>query len=310
MTINLSVGHLRAVVALADHGTFTAAAETLGIAQSSLSRAIGEAERRLRTPLFQRTTRRVDVTGDGSAVVGVARRILAVFDAGIEHMQGYLDGTRGSLRIAALPSLAATLAPSVVHALRAELPHLEVTIDDRLSEGIDEGLQTGAADFALTAYHDHIDPRHDVVDLATDTFVAAVPPSHPLASAPSTSWAALDGEPLVVFSGATSIRRIVDRALHDHEVSPSGVVEAQNVGSVAGLVDGGLGIAAVPGFVLPLLTFADLRYIPLLPEVHRRIVLVRDHRRPLSPAAATAIGLLAAGQFTRPSLPRVTWAST
>lgn len=310
MTINLGLLHLRALVALADEGTFTAAAASLGIAQSSLSRSVAEAERRLRVPLFVRTTRRVAPTPDGAAIVGVARSVVADFDAGLAHVEGYLSGTRGSLRIATLPSLAATLLPPFVLALRSAHPGVSITVEDRLSEGVLNSLGDGTVDLAVTALGPRRPRQSELIPVAQDDFFLAVPEGHALAERPDITWSDLDGRSLVGFSGSTSIRLLVDEALHAHDVTPAGMIEAQNVGSVAGLVAGGLGVAAVPGFVLPLLEFARLRYLPLVPRVSRRIVLLRDARRPITPAVRTWVGMVTGPGAPRPELRGVTWAPT
>lgn len=308
MAINLGIGHLRALVALADEGTFTAAADSLGLAQSSLSRSVSEAERRLRVPLFVRTTRHVAPTTDGEAVVAIARSVVQDFDTGLAHVQGYLTGTRGSLRIATLPSLAATLLPPFVMTLRNAHPDVAVTVEDRLSEGVLQGVRNGAVDLAITA-RGPAQPRHsEVLPLATDDFFLAVPPEDALAERTEMPWAELTDRPLVGFAGSTSIRQLVDQALGQHDVVPGSLIEAQNVGSVAGLVAGGLGVAAVPGFVLPLLEFAHLRYVPLVPTVSRSIVMLRDARRPVTPAVRTWLGLLTGPDAPRPRLRGVHWA--
>lgn len=307
MTINLGMTHLRAVVALADHGTFTAAAASVGVAQSSLSRTVQEAEHRLRVPLFTRTTRRVALTQDGVAVVHVARGLVVDFDAGLGHVEGYLAGTRGALRVATLPSLAATLLPPFLLALRDQHPHVQITVDDGLSESVQESLATGVADLAVTALPGGAPAGVSVTPLATDDFFAAMPSDHPLADSDELHWGQLTGLPLVSFSSASSIRTVVDSALAAHQVVASQVVQAHNVGSVAGLVAGKLGIAAIPGFVLPLLEFARLRYVPLRPRVSRRIVLLRTRDRPLSPAVTAWTDLLTNRATPRPHLPGVTW---
>lgn len=310
MAINLGVGHLRAVVALAEVGTFTAAADRLGVAQSSLSRAVAEAERRLQVPLFTRTTRRVALTPDGEAVVSIARTVLAEFDAGLAHVEGFLRGERGTLRIAALPSLAAALLPPFVWAMREAHPEVRISVDDRLSAGVQAALRAGEVDVAVTARAaaGAGEPTLECVPLARDEFVLAMPSGHAWSHRADIPWPDLDGVDLVSFSDQSSIAVLVDDTLRTHRVRPGGQVEAVNVGSVAGLVAGGLGVAPVPGFVLPLLEFAGLTFVPLTPRVSREIVLARDPRRPLTQVARAWVELLTGPDAPRPALRGVRWA--
>lgn len=281
--MNLGIHHLRAIVAVAETRNFTLAAARLRVAQSSLSRTVLEAERRLRTPLFQRSTRRVLLTPDGEAIVAVARGVIEHVDTGLEHIQGYLAGTRGSITIATLPSLAATLLPSVIRRYQELYPDVVLHVEDNLSDQVVDHLQTGRADLALTT-----DPgdRDDYVvrPIAEDSFFLAVHPEHRYAAAEAVAWTDLQAEPLIAFGPATSIQRTVSHVLRSVGASPATIVRAQNVAAVAGLVASGLGVAPVPGFVLPLMQFAGLHFIPLTPERSRTITLVHHRDRPLSPA--------------------------
>lgn len=283
MAINLGVHHLRAIVAVAEARSFTLAAEYLGVAQSSLSRTILEAERRLRTPMFERSTRRVALTTDGEAIVAVARRVIQHVDAGLQHIQGYLAGTRGNITIATLPSLAATLLPPVIRQYQKLYPDVTLHIEDSLSDQVAEQLQTGRADLALTT---DLPSKHDYVlhPVAEDSFFLAVHTEHRYANAQAVAWTDLQHEPLIAFGPASSVRRTVDQALRDFQFSPTAIIQAQNVAAVAGLVAADLGVAPVPGFVLPLMQFAALRFIPLTPERSRTITLIHHRDRPLSPA--------------------------
>lgn len=305
MPINLSLHHLRAIVALADHGTFTAAAAALDVAQSSLSRSIQESERRLRTPLFLRTTRRVTLTSDGAAIVDVARRLVADVDTGLEHMAGYLAGTRGSLRIATLPSLAATLLPPFLLALRSDHPTVHIHVADSLNEQVWAAVGSGRADLAITALSGPVPQGCESRPLAEDDFFVALPGTHPWADEPELEWSQLAGAPVVSFSPASSIQPLVQQALEVHGAVPGEEVAAQNIGAVGGMVAGGLGLGIVPGFVLPLLQFAGLTFVALRPRISRKIVLLRSLDRPLTPVARAWVDIVTGPQ--RPQLRGVRW---
>ncbi|KNC13456.1 hypothetical protein AC792_15705 [Arthrobacter sp. RIT-PI-e] len=308
MSINLGLHHLRALVAVADHRSFTLAATQLGVGQSSLSRTVLEAERRLRTPLFQRSTRHVVLTTDGAAVVAVARSVIEQMDAGLEHIQGYLSGVRGSITIATLPSLAATVLPPVIRRYQELHPDVVLHVEDNLSDQVSEDLRLGRADLALTAdpveNADHV--RHPV---ATDRFFLAMRPDHRYAARKHVGWTDLESEPLIAFGAASSIQHTVGRALQDAGVAPATLVQAQNVAAVAGLTAAGLGVTPVPGFVLPLMRFADLVFVPLVPEYVRAITMIHHRHRPLSPAVRQWVELVDQHLAAEPqALPGVRWA--
>lgn len=322
--MNLGVHHLRAIVAVAHHRSFTLAAAELGVAQSSLSRTVLEVERRLRTPLFQRSTRRVLLTSDGEAVVTVARGVIEHVDTGLAHIEGYLAGTRGSITIATLPSLAATLLPPMIRVYQRLHPDVAVHVEDNLSDQVTEHLRSGRADLALTTHPGDGRSGGDAGGgsgggpgggaeyvarpIASDSFFLAVHPDHRYAGAETVEWSDLQSEPLIAFGPASSVHKAVTAALDDAAVSPATIVRAQNVAAVAGLAASGLGVAPVPGFVLPLMRFAGLAFVPLVPERSRSITLVRHRDRPLSPAVSAWMDVVDRHLGSGPEgLPGVRW---
>lgn len=303
MSIDLGIGHLRALVAVADAGSFTAAAARLHLAQSSLSRTVAEAERRLRVRLFERTTRRVEVTLEGREVVELARHMLTELDTGLRHLHGFLEGSRGSLTVAALPAMAAVLLPGLLSAYRAEHPQVQVQVQDLLAEEVLHRVRDGLVDLAVTACPA---TSHELVvqPVAIDRFYCVVPSGHRLADRASARWSDLQGEPFVSFHAtSTSVRATVDRVLAEAGVDVGPVVEARTVGAVAGLTAAGLGVSVVPALVLPMIEFAGLRHLPLEPEVHRRICIVRHARRPLTPAARGFLDTVTAAAARGGALP-------
>lgn len=222
MRTDLTLQQLRVVVAVHDAGSFTAAAHRLLVAQSSLSRTVAEVERRLGTPLFERTTRRLEPTPAGREIVAAARRAVDAVEAELRHVEGYLAGRTGRVRIATLPSLAAILLPGVVSAFRAEHPHVELSIEDALSDEVLERVRGGVVDLAVTVISAAPDPLADlaVTPAATDRFCCVVPPAHRFAGRATMSWGELAGEAFIAFDRTTSIRQHVDSALAAAGVTP------------------------------------------------------------------------------------------
>ncbi|MFP5069989.1 LysR family transcriptional regulator [Pseudonocardia nantongensis] len=307
--MDLTLPQLRAVVAVHDAGGFTAAAEALHVAQPSLSRAVADVERRLGSRLFERTTRRLEPTPAGHAVVAAARRALDAVAAELRHVEGFLDGRDGAVRIATLPSLAAILLPGVVSAFRRERPGVRPEMSDALADEVLERVRSGRADLAVTVL-----PEEEELDggpgdlvvapIASDRFCVLVPPGHRFARRDRLDWAELAGESFVDFDPTTSIRQHVDRALAVSGARPVRGLAARNIAAVAGLVAAGLGATTVPGLVVPLTGFANLVAVPLdEPVLRRRIALVLPRGRHPAPAATAFAALLTGTGRDRPALP-------
>ncbi|MCX2728909.1 LysR family transcriptional regulator [Saccharopolyspora sp. NFXS83] len=297
--MDLTLQQLRSILAVHEEGGFTAAAERLHLAQSSLSRTVLDVERKLGITLFERTTRRLTTTPEGVEFCAIARRVTDSFDAGMRHFDGFLTGSSGRVRVATLPSLAAILLPPVISAHRAAHPGIGMSIEDALSGEVLRRVRSGDVDLAVTVLLDDAGDDLEAHPLATDRFCCVFPPAHRFADRDSLRWDDLDGEPYIAFDAASSIRAHTDRATAAARVHPELVVAVRNIAAVAGLVAAGLGVSVVPGLVLPLVGFAGLEHRPLRePEVHRRIAVVRDPARPLTAAAADFRAALLAAHRT------------
>ncbi|OYO06908.1 LysR family transcriptional regulator [Enemella evansiae] len=309
MSIDLDLRQLRALVAVADAGGFTAAAERLRIAQSSLSRTVAEVERRLGRPVFERTTRSVVVTATGEQVLAIARECVSGHERAMRQLDGLLAGSSGRVALAALPSIAAGLLPPAIARFRAERPGVELLVQDGLAAEVEELIRRAEVDLAFSVAAP-TGESFRVRRIARDRFCCVFPADHRYAAADGElAWAELAGEDFVRFTTASSIRRHVDRILGDQQLDLGEQAEARNVGAVAGLVAAGMGVSVVPGLVLPMMAFAGLRHRPLTaPEAYRGIQLLQLRDRVPAPAAAALIDLLDAMAGTgSPLPPAVEW---
>lgn len=311
----ITVDHMRTVICIADQGGFTAAADTLGQSQSSLSRIVALVERTVGTRLFDRTTRKVVLTDTGEEFVRTARLIVGTYDRSVNNFVSYLNGPNGNLRIATLPSLAATLLPPFIHRFHHAFPHATIDLLDLKAADILGLCKEGSVDLAVTAEDAelfHPLPDHfRFTPVAEDEFVCILPSSHPLAAQESVSWTDLAGQPFVSFTGASSVRRMTDRILGGAGIVPSRTVSAGTISAVAGLCAAGLGISAVPGFVVPMTRVAGVTIRPLVPldtsvPVTRRVGILRDSTRPRTPEVTEFLALLLSSTAGENRLPEFT----
>ena len=149
--MNFDLGDLRAFAAVADLGSFKAAAEALHLSQPAFSALIQGVEQSLGAKLFERSTRSVVLTPEGALFEASARRVLADFDGMVDDFRAHAERRRGRVAVAALPSLAATVVPAVFARLAVEHPGLRLDLLDTLSGASFDLVRAGEADFALTA---------------------------------------------------------------------------------------------------------------------------------------------------------------
>ena len=260
---------------------------------------MAQVERLYGVRLFERTTRQLELTNDGEQFIAMAQAILAVYGQETADFEAYLAGTKGVLRLAALPSLAVSLLPPMITRFRHRYPEILVEVEDVLAGQITEYVRSGAVDLAVTAAPpDALQPALTAAGIvfeaiAVDHFQCVLPVGHRLLDQPTIDWIDLAGEAFIAFDDASSVRVIVDAALAGHGVVPARLISARNVASIAGMCAAGLGVSAAPGFVLPLMAIPGVVTRPIGADpVIRRIGVLRNTRRRPSPPSRQFLDII------------------
>ena len=141
--------HLRYLLAVADHGGFTRAAEALHVSQPTLSQQIRQLEETLGVSLFDRTSRTVKPTDAGEAYIECARRVLVELEAGKRALHDVKDLSRGTLRLAMTPTFMAYLVGPLVRDYVARYPNIHLQIFELSMDDIEAGLVDDSLDIAI-----------------------------------------------------------------------------------------------------------------------------------------------------------------
>lgn len=264
---------LRYFVAVAETRHFGRAAERLHIAQSPLSQAIRQLEAQLGAPLFDRTTRRVDLTAAGEELLREAVRILASLDAARDQVGRVAAGALGRLRVGATGLATYRHVPVLVRRLAADLPGLELTFTtELLTPALETALTDHRIDLAvLRAPVGDPALAHHV--LARERLVLAVPADHRLAPpiehaaptghAPTVPLADLADEDFVVYAPPGSVvGEAAGRACRAAGFTPRRTHDADQTSIVLALVAAGVGVALLPSSVLAV-AVEGVRYLEL-----------------------------------------------
>lgn len=281
--------------AVAESSSFTEAGADLEVGQPAVSRTIRDLERMFGVALFDRTTRSVLLTAHGRELLVIAEDVLGRYDAAMDRFAAYCQGERGSMVIAALPSVAAGLLPAVLAAFLAAYPDIRVDILDVSTTEATGHVRAGRADVALV----EASSAEDLVarPLHTDRLVAVLPTGHRLGRKRRLGWSDLAGAPFIAMGGGSSVRRLTDLAFARAGAAPSTVIEARNIATAGGLVEAGLGVSAMPELALPLLAFAPLAYRELGdPPIFRNIAAVTRPNGLVSPPVRRFLDALSARQ--------------
>ncbi|MER5475712.1 LysR substrate-binding domain-containing protein [Streptomyces sp. NPDC002734] len=152
--------HLRTFLAVAQTLSFTGAAHRLGVRQSTVSQHVRRLEDATGRPLFARDTHSVELTEDGEAMLGFARRILEVHEQATSFFSG--ERPRGRLRFGASEDFVLTRLPEILEGFRYDHPEVDLELTVELSGTLHERLAAGKLDLVLAKRRPH-DPRGQLV---------------------------------------------------------------------------------------------------------------------------------------------------
>jgi len=277
--------HLAALIAVAEHGTFARAADSLGFTQSAVSQQIALLEKATGLALFDRPKgpRPAELTAAGQVVLDYARRTLARVD----QMDAQLDllrrGRAGRLLVGTFQSASAELLPNIVGTMREQVPDVDVQLDETddldallreiLNDEIDLAFTIDAAD----------DPRIEIELLGHDPFVVLAPADQ--SGRESATADDLNTHPLIGQPDSETSQRLVDRRLIGAGVTPDYTFRFQNNAAVQSMVRSGMGWAVMPSLAVDQHDrgVTILRLDPPLPP--RSIQLISRSGRSLIPAA-------------------------
>lgn len=285
MRISLTPQQLSAFLHLACTGSFSEAARLQGVSQPALSRAVQQMEVTVGRRLFDRTTRSVALTPTGEELRPIAERLVAEFDGAFGELARFVEGRRGQVAVAALPSVAAVLLPPAVARYREGHPEVEVAILDGLSGSVLDAVAEGRADIGLTIQPS---PRATLAyrPLLSDEFGLVCRPDDELAGDGPLPWSAFKGRPFVAMAPESSVRQMTDAAFLQAGLAIPPLYGCAFLGTTGHLVAAGLGITALPRLTLPLLGRLGLGWRRLeRPLMRRQMGVVTRVGRTLAPAA-------------------------
>lgn len=279
----MDVRQLAAIVAVADHGTFSAAARALFTVQSNVSGHVAKLERELGVTLVDRTNG--TLTEEGVRVVDRARRVLHEIDDIAADIASLDDDVSGDARIGVIGTTGRWMMPQLLGAVKRRHPRVHPIINEGPTTTIVPGVLSGQLNGAII--HLPLDEPELVVEpLFAEDLLLLVHGEHPLAGRQTMSLTELEEVPLLLPPKGAALRRVLDRAAATVDVDLRAQAEIDGVRLLASLAFDGYGAAIVPATAAPRQIDGDFRRI-LVPELPRRVVAWVRRRRP-APSAATA----------------------
>ncbi|MEB0046302.1 MULTISPECIES: LysR family transcriptional regulator [unclassified Pseudomonas] len=287
----MNLTHWRMVVAVADTGNITRAAERVGMTQSGASQALALIEETLGVQLFSRENRQTLPTAIGLPVIEQARTMLGALKNIRSTADAARDIQRGTLRLAGFPLVLATFLPPLLGRFNRLYPGIEVVTLEVSDDEVETLLAAGLVDVGTV-----LNPLREcnAGRLGRDTWMAVLPVGHPLAchsAEDGITLAQLAEQPFVLATGgcSTNARSLAaDAGLQLRDVR----VEVREWSSAFTLVRENVGVTLVPEMTLPIHR-QGLHIVPVTPRIDREFALVVSPHKAPSAAVRALLEVLA-----------------
>jgi DNA-binding transcriptional LysR family regulator len=297
---------VKGFVAAARLGSFSAAARELAMTQPAFSQLISALEASVCVQLFDRTTRRMQLTEAGAQFLGMVERPLGDLEEAYEFLRDVASGKRGRL---VFSSVAHSFVTAALARFRTAFPNVAVNMFDDSSATLLGRVRRRDIDFGIgSLVDDHKDLAYR--ELLRDEFVAVARSDSVLARRRVT-WQALQRQPLIMLPRQSSIRVLADRQFAAAGIVREPAYEVQNPIGALSMARAGMGATVLPLLSLSGLNMSGLKALRIHePRFERSLGIISRGDRPLPPPAAAYVDLLFAevershGAWTAKMLPR------
>jgi DNA-binding transcriptional LysR family regulator len=277
-------------IALARERHFGRAAESLNIAQPTLSAGIKQLEDQLGVQLVYRGSRFGGLTPEGQSALVWARRIVADTRQLRDEMRAKRHGLSGTVRLAVIPT-AQTWAARLASAVTRQHPKLQLAILSRTSREILQMLDAFEAEAGISYLDNEPLGGLDTVPFYSERYMLVCARGTAMAGRARMGWAELDGAALALLTPDMQNRRIIDHIFADHGVTPEIRIESNSIIALVASVAAGHCMAVLPTDIARFLSGGkDLALVPIDDGTRGHTVgLVLPRRDPHSPVLAALL---------------------
>lgn len=284
MIMKLSLRQLFAFEAAARLGSFSRAAESLGISQPALSQAIREIETDIGYVLFDRTTRKIALTRAGQQFLPSVERVVNAYGSARDDLSNLASGRGGRVTVACLPSIGYGLLPRVLAAFVTAHPDITVDIQEDRAHKVAQSVRNGEADLGISNVVDMGEGLETRL-LVEDAFAVVCRFDHPFAAKRHVRWRDLQSIAVVAMTAGTGIWKEIESVLHRTGSRLSIRAVSDNPGTLLAFVAAGVGVSPLPALAWPASHDPILVQRSLIePTAQRRVHLLTRAGEPMGPA--------------------------
>jgi LysR family transcriptional regulator, nitrogen assimilation regulatory protein len=286
----MELRQLTALIAIAETGSITRAADRLRVVQPAVTRQLQALERELGVELFERTRRGMRATPAGQVMLDRARRALTELERGRAEIRPDSEAVHGIVTVGLLESTSEAAAEPLVSAVSRDYPGIELRVITGYSGHLQQWLDAGDLDLSLL-YNLERTPSLSTRALASERLYFVAPASDALDTAQPTPLHQLEGRPVILPTVGHGLRTLIDAALATADIELNVVAQTNSMRVQKKLVSAGHGWTILPGVGITTdVATGALSASPISePEIVRSMILARRHlARTLLPVEAVA----------------------
>lgn len=277
----MDTAKIRALLAAADLGSISKAAEALGYTQSGVTHIIRSLEEEAGFPLLLRGNRGVSFTADGERLAPLFRELSQAADRLEQELALTRGMERGIVKIGTYSSISLHWMPQILEAFQDRYPNIEVELLEGNGMEIEDWLSSGRIDIAYTSLRPHF--TFDTVKILDDPMFAVLPRSHPRAKDESFPISAFKGEPFLVYVADTKPELDLAQAMEMAGIGAKGKFSSNFDMTILAMVEHNLGVTIMPQLILEG-SSADVAAIPICPRISRSLGMAVRSMADASPA--------------------------
>jgi len=285
--VNFKLLHM--FIAVAENRSFRQASDQFNRSQSAVSMQIKLLEEQLGVALFHRTTRRVELTAEGQRLLTHARRALSEWDSGLREIREVVDMQRGTLSLACMPTIAATILPQALSAFQARYPGIKINLRELAANDLMEAIRRREVDFGIGPLVER-STEFQFTPLFDDPIYALATRAFSFRKPTAIDLAELCTFPVLLNSTSTALRAMLERALAAKNLQMQIAFEVVHTHTLIALATAGLGVGVLPKIALPIPLKKSLQAVPIgAPPMVRSVSIVALRGQSFSPAAMALV---------------------
>ncbi|MCF6094037.1 LysR family transcriptional regulator [Microaerobacter geothermalis] len=259
----MDIRHLEYFSEVAKHLSFTKAASALHVSQPSISKAIKSLEAELGVPLFYRSSKQLELTDAGKAVLVNAKNVLEVFHNLTSELNDVMELKKGEIRIGIPPIVGAAFFSKLISQFKEVYPLVEITLEEAGTKVIKQEVENGSLDIGLICSVPIQSDSFEFKKLLIDPLMLIVHREHVLASRRIIHYSDLQNESFILYRKDFSLYDRIIEECAKNGFQPNVVCETSQKDLMIELVEAKLGVALLPGKICEKISSGKIIALPM-----------------------------------------------